>query len=138
MILKYDPNRSIPVPAPYKRAITPIYMAETAGRAVDFSIHMTEWEPGCRIEPHAHPDHTEAMYCIAGRGVARIDGEECDYLPDTMIVAHPGVRHEIVNTGTETLRVLCIYSPPIDPGFVRERVAVAERDGEAQGDSEGN
>lgn len=135
MILVYDPEQSIPVPEPYQRTITPLYTAETAGRMVDFSIHMTEWEPGCRIEPHAHPAHTEAMYCVAGRGTARIDGEECDYVPDTMIVAHPGVTHEIVNTGTETLRVLCVYSPPIDLDFIRERVAVAEKERAARQNS---
>lgn len=103
-------------------------MENNAGRKLDFSIHMTEWEPGCRIEPHVHDAHTEAMYCVSGSGVARIDGREYAYRPDTMIVAHPGDRHEIINTGAEKLRVLCVYSPPIDLAFIRERVAVAERE----------
>lgn len=128
MFVQYDSGKSIPVPEPFKRIITPLYMEEAGGGKLDFSIHMTEWEPGCRIEPHAHAAHTEAMYCVSGRGVARIGGREYDYLPDTMIVARPGERHEIINTGGEKLRVLCVYSPPIDLAFIRERVAVAERE----------
>lgn len=130
MFLHYDPGRSVPVPEPYKRTITPVYMPDIVGRDLDFSIHITEWEPGCRIEAHAHPAHTEAMYCIGGRGTARVGGREYAYVPDTMIVAHPGDEHEIINTGDETLRVLCVYSPPIDLAFIKERAAVAIREKE--------
>ena len=46
----YDPAEGIPVPEPYKRVMTPFFMGDDPDiHGVGFSIHFTEWEPGCAV-----------------------------------------------------------------------------------------
>ena len=118
----YDPARGIPAPEPFKRTITPMFMGDDPDvHGVGFSVHFTEWEPGCEVDLHAHADATEAMYCVSGTGVATTNGEEHPFVPGAMIVAPPGVSHSIHNTGEELLRVFCIFSPPVTAQSLRDR-----------------
>lgn len=130
----YDPAAGIHVPEPFKRTITPMFMGDDPEiRGIDFSVHFTEWEPGCAVDLHAHPDATEAMYCVSGTGIATTGGENHPFMPGAMIVAPPGVEHRIENTGEETLRVFCIFSPPVTAQSLRDRAlstVAAARDAE--------
>ena len=113
MYYKYNSENSIRIPTPFNRAITPVFMGDD-DKITDcaFSVHMTEWAPGTQ---------TEAMYFISGMGIAMVDGMEYPFVPDSMIVAPPKVIHQITNTGTELLRVLCIFSPATTAKGLRER-----------------
>ncbi|MCC2255275.1 cupin domain-containing protein [Ruminococcus sp. CLA-AA-H200] len=122
MYYEYKKENSIHIPAPYKRDITPVFMGDDDKIAeTNFSIHLTEWAPGCTIDEHSHPDGMEAMYLMSGKGIAIVNGEEHEFRPDTMIVAPPGITHKIINTGDEVLRVLCVFSPPVTGKSLRER-----------------
>ena len=126
MYYVYDKKNGIPVPEPYKRVMTPLFMGDDDRiTESNFSIHLTEWEPGHAIDEHAHEAGMEAMYCMSGHGVATVGGEEHPFEPDTMIVAPPGVPHRIANTGTELLRVLCVFSPPVTGASLRQRALEA-------------
>ncbi len=127
MFGQYDPNRTVHVCEPYKRRITPVYMTDTVPRDIEFSVHVTEWEPGCVIEPHSHDYGTEAMYCMEGKGTCLLNGEQREFVPGVVMVAHTGDTHEIRNTGDTLLRVLCVFSPPVSSESFKERAAVAER-----------
>ena len=105
---------------------TPVFMADDDSiRNCDFSIHLTEWDPGCEIDEHMHPDGFEAMYLISGEGKVYIDGVEHPFVPDSMIVAPPTIVHKIINTGTEKLRVLCVFSPPVTGKSLQRRALEA-------------
>ncbi|RGY97825.1 ectoine synthase [Clostridium sp. AM58-1XD] len=110
----YDRKKTIAVPEPFKRYITPIFMKDN-GEIQDsgFSIHLTEWEPGCKVDYHSHDGGLEAMYCLSGRGIAAVDGKIHEFRPDTVIIAAEHEKHQIINTGEEMLRVLCISMPPV-------------------------
>ena len=88
-------------------------ITDTASDPIDFSIHMTEWAPGAKVDNHMHQDSTEAMFCLSGHGKASINDEVFDFEPMTMICALPGDMHQIINTGDELLKVLCIFSPAV-------------------------
>ncbi|MCI8649484.1 MAG: cupin domain-containing protein [Anaerotruncus sp.] len=126
MFYKYDFANTIPVPEPFKRYMTPIFMGDDKIiTESNFSIHMTEWEPGCEIDEHSHPTDMEAMYCISGHGECWINGEHHDFVPDTLMVAPPTIPHRIRNNGTEMLRVLCVFSRPITGEGLRKRAMEA-------------
>lgn len=126
MYYEYKKNNSIEVPEPFKRYITPLFMADDPIiTESDFSLHITEWEPGCRIDLHSHPDAMEAMYCISGEGRVNINGKEHSFTPGSMILAPPTIDHEIENTGTEMLRVFCVFSPPVKGEYLRKRAFAA-------------
>lgn len=125
MYFKYDSKRSISVPAPFNRVMTPLMTSDTTDAPIDFSVHMTEWEPGAEVDEHAHQNATEVMFCISGHGVATVNGVKYDFAPESMIAALPGDKHQIRNTGTEPLKVLCIFSPPVSSAGLKERADAA-------------
>ncbi len=134
MYFIYDEKNGIKVPEPFNRVMTPMMTTDTADRPIDFSIHMTEWAPGAKVDEHIHESATEAMFCISGHGVASVNGEEFDFTPLSMIAALPGEMHQIINTGTETLRVLCVFSPAVSGEGLKKRAddAVAKWKAEHQ------
>ena len=73
MYFKYDESRAIPVDKPYRRVMVPFMMADNATAPIDFSVHLTQWEPGSQVDNHSHPDAMEGMYCIAGNGVSSVN-----------------------------------------------------------------
>lgn len=126
MYYVYDEKNSIKIPKPFGRVMTPIFMGDDPISAdCGFSVHMTEWEPGCCVDNHFHETETEAMYCISGKGIAQIGEAEHPFFPGSMVVAPPGITHQIINTGTECLRVLCIFSPPSTDRALMERAMKA-------------
>lgn len=133
MFFRYDPEKSIHVSFPFSRVMTPYMMPDTAGRDLDFSLHMAEWQPGAEVDEHAHESGLEAMYCLSGSGIARVNGEEFEFVADTMIAAAPGERHYIKNTGDAPMRVLCIFSPPMTAQGLRDRAKQAMDEYEKNG-----
>ena len=125
MYFKYEEDQKIEVQKPYKRAMTPFMMEDTADCPVDFSVHITEWEPGSQVDNHLHETAMEAMYCISGHGTASVGDQEYDLVPDSMIVAAAGEMHCIRNTGDTLLRCLCIFSPPTTAEGLRSRANAA-------------
>ena len=126
MYYTYDEKNSIKVPAPFGRTITPMFMGDDDQiTESNFSVHMTEWDPGCCVDNHFHDSSMEAMYCLSGTGIAQVDGVEYPFTPGSMIVAPPRITHQITNTGDELLRVLCIFSPPSTGKELKERALQA-------------
>ncbi|MGE4282762.1 MAG: cupin domain-containing protein [Clostridia bacterium] len=125
MYFDYKDSKGIKVPQPFSRTIIPLFMGDTSKYETNFSVHITEWEPGCKIDLHAHPVGMEAMYCMSGEGKAFVDGKEYNFVSDTMIIAAPGKEHYIENTGATLLKVLCVFSPPIIAKALEERALQA-------------
>lgn len=125
MYFAYDPTRGIHVEKPYQRVMMPYMMPDTASCPIDFSVHLTEWEPGSQVDEHLHQDAMEVMFCIAGHGTASVGDQVYDLTKNSMIAAAPGELHCIKNTGTETLRCLCIFSPPTTAEALRSRAQAA-------------
>ncbi len=122
---KYEEKNGIRVPAPFNRVMTPIMTKDQVTEHIDFSTHYTEWDPGAEIDEHMHPDATEVMFCVSGHGKASVDGIWYDFVPDSQITARPGHVHQIRNTGTEKLRVFCVFSPAISGNDLKNRAEKA-------------
>ena len=68
--------------------------------------------PGSGTGKHTHTSD-EIMYVI-GRGEGLVGEEVTKLETDSVIFAPKGVEHECRNTsGTETLKLFCIYIPPL-------------------------
>ena len=78
-------------------------------------------EPGDDIGREAHPDHDQ--FIRIEQGTARVElsrteeaiDETHDAEADWAIIVPAGVWHNVVNTGTEALKVYSLYSPPEHP-----------------------
>lgn len=66
--------------------------------------------PGKQNPVHYHPNCEEVLYVIAGQGLQSYDGRTILLKPGMTIRIPAKVKHNMVNTGTETLRTLISFS----------------------------
>lgn len=59
--------------------------------------------PGQRLSKQYHEHRSEVWVCVAGRGVAEIDGEVFTILPGDMMEIPRRARHRLINDGPEKL-----------------------------------
>src|SRR5688500_14288739 len=67
--------------------------------------------PGGATTPHFHPRAEEIYYILSGQGSMRIDREAQPVSAGDAIAIPPGQKHQIVNTGSDTLLFLCRCAP---------------------------
>jgi quercetin dioxygenase-like cupin family protein len=66
--------------------------------------------PGQQNPLHYHPNCEEVLHMLAGEGRHRFDDEAVELRPGSTIRIPIGVRHNLVNTGSETLTCLISFS----------------------------
>jgi mannose-6-phosphate isomerase-like protein (cupin superfamily) len=66
--------------------------------------------PGKRNPVHHHPNCEEVLYVISGQGLQSFDGRTIELKAGMTIRIPANVKHNMVNTGTETLRTLVSFS----------------------------
>jgi len=66
--------------------------------------------PGKRNPVHYHPNCEEVLYVISGQGLQSYDGHTIELKAGMTIRIPANVKHNMVNTGTETLRTLVSFS----------------------------
>ena len=66
--------------------------------------------PGKRNPVHYHPNCEEVLYVIAGQGLHSYDGRTIPLKAGMTIRIPAKVKHNLVNTGTETLRTMISFS----------------------------
>ncbi|MFN8593411.1 MAG: cupin domain-containing protein [Thermomicrobiales bacterium] len=84
--------------------------ATCGGKGADQSSTIVfEIEPGHRLGWHT--DQTEeTQYIIAGTGELRTDAANYKVGPGSVFVLPTNVRHDLANTGTETMRAVAFFS----------------------------
>jgi len=71
-----------------------------------------EIEPGKRLGWHTDATE-ETQYIIAGTGELQRDDGNHAVGPGSVFVVPPNVRHDLVNTGNETMRAVAFFSAPM-------------------------
>jgi mannose-6-phosphate isomerase-like protein (cupin superfamily) len=69
-------------------------------------------KPGEEIGAEVHEDHDQFFRIEAGSGEVIIDGQRTPIQDDDAVVVPAGARHNVVNTGTEPLKLYTLYGPP--------------------------
>jgi mannose-6-phosphate isomerase-like protein (cupin superfamily) len=69
-------------------------------------------KPGEEIGVEVHEDHDQFFRVEAGSGEVIIDGTTTPIQDDDAIIVPAGARHNVVNTGTEPLKLYTLYGPP--------------------------
>lgn len=87
-----------------------------AFRKVLFTAHHSQLvvmaiQPGDDIGKEVH-DLDQFLRIEAGTGTAVLDGQEFEVGPEWAVVVPAGTEHNLVNTGTEVLKLYTVYSPP--------------------------
>lgn len=84
-------------------------------------------QPGEEIGTEIHPQVDQFFRFEAGRGRVIVDGQEQVVKADEVIIVPAGSEHNIINTGSEPLKLYTIYSPPNHPdGTIHKTKAEAD------------
>ena len=67
--------------------------------------------PGMTTTAHYHPQTEEIYYILTGTGEMKIGDEVKKVGPGDAIAIPPGAIHQISNSGSEVLRLLCCCAP---------------------------
>ncbi len=118
------------VPKPFERVLK-VCMSPEEGSTKDFTLIISLISPKSSTNYHSHDDGGELMFVVTGRGSITIEGKDKEIEPDTAIFAPLGVRHRIVNASDETMKLVCIFVPPLPPKYV-EGVIAGSREGGVQ------
>ena len=66
---------------------------------------------GCSTTPHFHPQTEEIYYILEGVGKMQIGDQLRDVVVGDAIAIPAGARHQITNSGDQTLKFLCCCAP---------------------------
>lgn|SRR5690554_155233 len=69
-------------------------------------------QPGEEIGSEVHEGHDQFFRIEEGNGQVIIDDNKYDVEDDDAIIVPAGARHNVINTGSEPLRLYTLYGPP--------------------------
>jgi mannose-6-phosphate isomerase-like protein (cupin superfamily) len=69
-------------------------------------------QPGDDIGAEVHEDHDQFFRVDAGRGEVEIDGKRTPIEDGFAVIVPAGARHNVINTGSNPLRLYTLYAPP--------------------------
>jgi mannose-6-phosphate isomerase-like protein (cupin superfamily) len=85
-------------------------------------------KPGEEIGEEVHPSTDQFFRIEKGEGEVRINGEPTKIKDGDALLVPAGARHNVVNTGSELLRLYTLYAPPEhQDGTMQATKAEAER-----------
>ncbi len=93
--------------------VSKLLLSEMSVGIRGFSMGQNVTEVGSRIPEHAHDESEEAMYIVSGQGRLITEEGGQDLVAGMAIYMPPGVKHSIVNTGDEDLKLVWVYCPPL-------------------------
>jgi mannose-6-phosphate isomerase-like protein (cupin superfamily) len=83
--------------------------------------------PGEEIGEEVHEHVDQILLFIDGEGEAVLEGQRSDVRPNDLVLVKAGTRHNFINRGDRSLRLVTIYAPPEHPpGTVHATKAEAE------------
>lgn len=82
----------------------------------NFEMVLGEIAPGGVADRHAHDTEHQVIYILSGEAEVLV-GEEAPRRcgPGTVVRIPPKLEHEVVALGSEPLRLIVLYSPPLPP-----------------------
>lgn len=80
------------------------------------SVQMWTLEPGASEGMHTHhdPPLEELYLVVSGTATLTLDGEVRELGPGDAMLSKEGTDHDLVNTGSEPLRLVMVWGPPSD------------------------
>jgi oxalate decarboxylase/phosphoglucose isomerase-like protein (cupin superfamily) len=86
-----------------------------------FSFGIVELAQGEGHARHNHPGSEEIIYVVSGQGDQMVDDQPpVKVSPGSSIYIPADVYHSTVNTGTETMKLIVVYSPAGPERLLRE------------------
>ena len=96
--------------SPYERHRQVLFSSKLQGRT-SAAVGTVTIPPGGQSDPHIHEKSDEFWIITKGHGKVIADGNEVEIEPDVVVCAPATSKHQIVNTGKETLHAYWIITP---------------------------
>ena len=77
-----------------------------------YELHITEIRPGGTAEDDLHLNEDHAFFCISGRAMAAVEGEEFLVEPGCALWVPKNSHHSFKVLGGETFRIAVVFAPP--------------------------
>jgi mannose-6-phosphate isomerase-like protein (cupin superfamily) len=75
--------------------------------------------PGGEIGEEVHQGVDQILLFVEGEGEAILEGERSPVGPNDLVFVRAGTRHNFVNSGDSSLRLVTVYAPPEhEPGTI--------------------
>ncbi len=106
-VVPYDQIKATPVDMPGATGCKIRCLIDDSDGAPTFAMRHFEVAPGGHTPLHSHP-HEHEVYALQGNGIV-MEGEREHLLkPGTAVFVPGGVEHQFKNTGSTTLKFLCL------------------------------
>ncbi len=110
-VVKAWEEKGVLIGAPYRREIKVILAPDKHG-VKELTFVQAILHPGSQTDYHIH-DRPELITIVTGRGVAVCEGKETAIEPDMVLFMEAGEKHQIKNTGPETMKLANVFVPAI-------------------------
>ena len=97
---------------PHVRDLKVLISPELQEEVTDLSVGMTILPPGNSSSSHVHEGEAETWIIVSGQGEVVVDEERMPVGPESVVYLPRNSWHQIVNTGSEPLRMFWVYTPP--------------------------
>lgn len=67
--------------------------------------------PGDDVGEELHEHVEQTLFVVKGTGVAHLAGQQHEVGPGSVVLVPPGIRHNLVNVGSEPLQLYTVYAP---------------------------
>ncbi len=68
--------------------------------------------PGGEVGEETHKYTEQTLFFLSGEGKAILDEKESSIGAGDVVVVTAGIKHNFINTGTDSLKIYTVYAPP--------------------------
>jgi quercetin dioxygenase-like cupin family protein len=76
------------------------------------SVSRVQVPPGGVVGWHDHPGQVETVYVLQGKSILTLGAEPLSFGAGEIVAIPTGLEHSLRNEWTETVELLCFFTPP--------------------------
>ena len=112
-VIRFDEGKKVELPILGEaKGYSRILINKELTGAKNYALQVSEIFPNGVSKTHSH-DVEHGFFILNRQGVITIDEEDYQVAPDMAIYVPAAANHTIKNVGTEPLRYIVIYAPPL-------------------------
>ncbi|MFQ5856138.1 MAG: cupin domain-containing protein [Anaerolineae bacterium] len=112
IIARSSEAKSYMMSAPHERELKVLISPSLQEGVEGLAVGMTILPPGKASSFHSHDVECETWIVTSGEGEVRVGDERKRVGPESVIFLPRNIKHQVINTGEEPLRMFWIYTPP--------------------------
>ena len=111
ILVKGWEQEGVTIQEPYKRTIKTIFSPDQENGSIEALLftHAIIY-PHSQTDYHAH-DRPELIYVVYGRGICVHEDQEIEIQTDVAMWVPAGEKHQIKNTGDESMKLATVFVP---------------------------